>query len=612
MTTVSSNFSTTYVYTPLQTHRHIRVLEIVDSEPNLETSPSLIYSLVQFELSSDDVPLDFEAISYTWGDPVRVSGLHIQGQNTHIGLTANLTEALPHLAKHSKTKRLWIDQLCVNQADNAEKAIQIGLMSEIYKRAARVIIWLGPEDESSRMCRQWLEAIDALIPTLKSANKITIGSPEYLPEWRLLVLRDTFSSPDTDPCWAAAIGKFWGRMWFRRGWIVQEFLLPSEILCLTGDVRFSLQDMVDLFNVPADDALAAATGGSLGYRILMQLKTDAFLDTPQPLRFLRVMASVAEEFETKELADRLYGFLGLIDGLDFVPDYETSVKANNTRFAATLARQYGSLDFLSMWSANLDMILKNTPEELRGLPSWVPSFSATPLTAPWRLAIAGARSWGSNVRWNAAAGRRHKHDQPEDAATTRRLYVRGKIIDHIDCLSSARIAKFYDIDEAYLTSIVDQIKKDLAGFDHWTQIELVDFLNTVSYNGNEPRETAAQILDIAPSILTDEHRPFLKHVQSLAICLTMARGRKIMTTEMGRKGLAPYIDSVARQEEEKGSAIVVLHGCIVPIVLQRVDESGEDGDQAEWKVVGDCYVEGVMHGEIVKWNEDDTQTFVLV
>jgi hypothetical protein len=29
-------------------------------------------------------------------------------------------------------------------------------------------------------------------------------------------------------------------------------------------------------------------------------------------------------------------------------------------------------------------------------------------------------------------------------------------------------------------------------------------------------------------------------------------------------------------------------------------------------VVGDCYVEGVMHGESVSWEEGDARTFILV
>ncbi|KAJ4372265.1 hypothetical protein N0V83_004039 [Neocucurbitaria cava] len=485
-------------------------------------------------------------------------------------------------------------------------------MSEIYKKATRVIVWLGPTTEHSRMCKQWLEAIDKLIPTMQSANKITIGSPEYNPNWRLLILRDTFSSPETDAIWAASIGKFWNHTWFRRGWIVQEFLLAREVVCLSGDVQFGLQDLIDLFTVPADDALSEATDGWLSYRILMQLKTDSFDDTPQPRRFLRLMASVAQEFVTQELGDRLFGFLGMIEGLDFVPDYQQTVKENFTRFAATLARQYGCLDFLSLWSANLDDLMKDTPEELLGLPSWVPSFQATPLTAPWRLATGGVRSWNGQIKWDAAAGRRHIHDPPLDTTTDpNRLQVHGQIIDHIDKLSSARLVKNFTIEEGYLTSIVVQIQADLPGFEHWTQVELISFLNTVSRNGDASHESAEEILGLAPGGFPSEYKHLSNCADSLGICLSVGRGRRFMRTEKGRAGLAPFIGSRARESDKKGSVIVILHGCIVPMVLQKVDEDVDD-DGGEWKVVGDCYFEGIMHGEAVDWEEGDTRTFVLV
>lgn len=513
------------------------------------------------------------------------------------------------------------DQLCINQSDNTEKAIQVSLMSEIYAKASRVIIWLGLEDENSRLCKQWLQALHKLLPTLQSANRVVLGSPEYNRDWRQLIVADTFSSPDTSPIWAAAILQFWSRKWFTRGWIVQEMLLARDLICLTSDIEFTLQDLDDMFTVPGGDPTKTPNMPQeyISYRILMTLKTDPFTETPQPLLFLRIMAAVAQEFVTQELGDRLYGFIGMLKGLDFVPDYTTPVRENFTRFAATIARQYASLDFLSLWSANLDEMLKDSPSELLGLPSWVPSFSWLPLTAPWRLAVGGVRSWRSVIRWNAAAGRNHVHDADNDAASTKRLCVRGRVVDYIQHISSARFAKMWDTDEAYHNTLVEQIKADLPGLGHWTRVDMIRFLNIVSCNGNEPHDSAEQLLGLAPppgpalapELAPEQQRALHRYAESLGCCLSMGRGRRFMVTEVGRLGLAPYIGSVARDGEKRGSAIVVLHGCIVPMVLQRVDGGGED-EMGEWKIVGDCYVEGLMFGEGVTWDEGDAEEFVLV
>jgi hypothetical protein len=44
---------------------------------------------------------------------------------------------------------LWADALCINQEDLLERAHQVNIMKNIFQRASRVLIWLGPEKESN-------------------------------------------------------------------------------------------------------------------------------------------------------------------------------------------------------------------------------------------------------------------------------------------------------------------------------------------------------------------------------------------------------------------------------------------------------------------------------
>jgi hypothetical protein len=165
MNSAAPGFSTTYIYSPLLGPRYIRLLKCNTDPVEQDIATKLSYRLIQYEIPIEDSSSTFEAISDTWGKPERVSALAIQNGMGQIGLTANLTEALPHMIRQSHTKRLWIDQLCINQIDNDEKAVQIGLMAEVYKKGQSVIVWLGPEDHNTQMCAQWLCAIDRLIPT---------------------------------------------------------------------------------------------------------------------------------------------------------------------------------------------------------------------------------------------------------------------------------------------------------------------------------------------------------------------------------------------------------------------------------------------------------------
>jgi heterokaryon incompatibility protein (HET) len=85
--------------------------------------------------------VSYDALSYTWGDLSTTYPLICGGKELRIH--HNLHQALPYLANRPSTLPLWIDAMCINQADGREKMEQIRLMSEIYRRGACVWAWLG-------------------------------------------------------------------------------------------------------------------------------------------------------------------------------------------------------------------------------------------------------------------------------------------------------------------------------------------------------------------------------------------------------------------------------------------------------------------------------------
>ena len=44
--------------------------------------------------------------------------------------------------RQSETEGLWVDQICISQGDEAEKAVSIDMMYTIYKSARVVVIAL--------------------------------------------------------------------------------------------------------------------------------------------------------------------------------------------------------------------------------------------------------------------------------------------------------------------------------------------------------------------------------------------------------------------------------------------------------------------------------------
>src|SRR5271170_3105332 len=70
---------------------------------------------------------EYTALSYVWGDEKIRSTIEINGQMTSI--TTNLDTALRNLwQKQGEGVSVWADAICINQADDKEKASQVCMM----------------------------------------------------------------------------------------------------------------------------------------------------------------------------------------------------------------------------------------------------------------------------------------------------------------------------------------------------------------------------------------------------------------------------------------------------------------------------------------------------
>jgi hypothetical protein len=76
--------------------------------------------------------------------------------------------------------------------------------------------------------------------------------------------------------------------------------------------------------------------------------------------------------------------------------------------------------------------------------------------------------------------------------------------------------------------------------------------------------------------------------------LTPLLHRRLFFTSSGQLGLGPA-------NMISGDVVVVLFGGKVPFVLRQVD-AGSDG--AQWRLVGECYVFGIMDGEMVEGRDE--------
>ncbi|KAJ8121454.1 hypothetical protein ONZ43_g2099 [Nemania bipapillata] len=97
------------------------------------------------------------ALSYAWGCAERNRVIIVN--NLKLRVSKNLYEALLALRPSLCRFLLWVDYICINQEDEAEKAWQVSMMRDIYARADRVLAWLGPGDPESENVVRYLNKI---------------------------------------------------------------------------------------------------------------------------------------------------------------------------------------------------------------------------------------------------------------------------------------------------------------------------------------------------------------------------------------------------------------------------------------------------------------------
>lgn len=83
----------------------------------------------------------YKALSYVWGDAGKTKPITVNGQP--FAVTENLYNGLQRIRDPRGQFTLWVDAICINQADMAERQHQVQLMGEIFSNAVEVVAWLG-------------------------------------------------------------------------------------------------------------------------------------------------------------------------------------------------------------------------------------------------------------------------------------------------------------------------------------------------------------------------------------------------------------------------------------------------------------------------------------
>jgi hypothetical protein len=395
----------TYIYKPLDSAKHLRLLKIHGHGAD----STLTLTLESYRI---DAAPTYTALSYTWGNPTVDStysgtvGPEIKCDDGTIRITENLFSALARIAEDSNhVPYLWVDALSIDQSNPHEITAQVQLMSQIYSSASKVLVWLGEAEGDTIPFITACKALNKSLSQLFSSKDVPVTHP--LDENLLLQLG--ISQEKWRQYWTAYFGFYKKRRWFRRAWIVQEVALARELVILCGPYTIPWEEIYQL------GSLVRATGwrhllaasfsptdkreqsGGLGDELdrLMEYRSQTKEGGPEDqymqqtfqlvdgshnmeqryFSYFQYCVQEIRRYQGSDLKDKIYSVLGMVDMFlppgvinPITPDYSYSLKKIYTATARAFIQD---LPLLS----NLSYVEDAKRRTVVDLPSWVPDFS---------------------------------------------------------------------------------------------------------------------------------------------------------------------------------------------------------------------------------------------
>ena len=598
-----------------------------------------------------DTP-SYVALSYHWGDtsqtfPVLLNDVkfHIT-QSVHAVLqlfrkstAAAESDAQKYPASILGNEPLWIDAVCINQANVAEREAQVAVMRSIYASASRTLVWLGypsSNSYSSELAMSWLDSI------AKGSLQDFLHKPK---EIRIRLWKSQ--------AWSAVCDLL-NQPWFRRRWVVQEASVSREVWVVYGTrgmqwERFSdaVERCAYLWNdisqrpaTPTADVLP-----TFGITQLRLRNSQGKMSTNLLELLIRFRRSDSTRFE-----DRIFALLGLCEPHELDanrPDYSIGPAQVLKRFALAYIRIFKNLNILNVCTQasrverRKEKYLRNGlwvyPEPagmpqmcaLPDLPTWVPNF--TSFRAEWLLGPQIANYKKPIVPiFDASSNCPASVPDLALANTTHILSVSGVEIDRIHSSHPDPPIKYPDYSDpraAFFGSFWNFASMKPAGSDPYQNQEarLIAFLQTITAGARNidtddlfsDSYLRYRAMEFFRGTVLEQHwhaaglhegdcpdskdwykqsGPDVKFFPNPPLPFDKLCFFKFVMCDSGRIALAP-------PHTQPGDRICVLFGCSSPLLL--CESPNRPG---RFELRGEAFVHSFMFGEAIEmWKRGQLQ-----
>jgi Heterokaryon incompatibility protein (HET) len=545
--------------------KHIRLATIHLGE----FKDDIAISLEPIKLSAGALP-QYEALSYVWGSNDNFSTILVKDggiSSESLLVTLNLIVALRYMRLVDRPRVMWVDAICIDQANDIEKGPQVAMMGEIYRLAERVVVWLGPEENGSERAMKLMQEIGSQVEVDFGLFSMTPAEGASDTSWtdRKLPL----ALDEEDLC---SICHLFCRPWFERLWVRQEIFLANSaavVACGSSLVSWPVfrRAWACLYIKDKKD-----------FKLYSQLfdrlnMLQGFLfHQPGGVRLTELRWNIGQTL-CRDPRDRIYSVLSLLEqrfkDFHIIPDYTKNV-----------AQVYGDVVKKYLQSSrDLNIISQCQGKSDLNMPTWIPDWSVmverefnmanTCASGPFggrfeickdRLRVAGVSIGTIRILQNLGLCRR---PDLEDFIIAIRQMVSGKNL-------LANYVGGGNIIEAYVRTLC---------------------LDEVAENHEPPMQGTPRLKMTAQLLLqiASETIPVPKEKSALREILGYAgdslENRYIFETANGYIGVAPL-------EAMQGDEVCVALGCDAPLLLRPI---GND----VYTLVGVCYACGVTKGEAV-------------
>jgi ankyrin repeat protein len=302
-----------------------------------------------FDARLDEL-IEYEALSYTWGDSERPIKIIIDGNPMLV--TMNLFEALWDIRYPSKDRILWIDAICINQDDMKERGHQVKHMASIYKSAERVVVWLGQPSLDIRSVFRRMRQLEK-IANEHAYHEWQLSDQRWQKLWSKV---DPILHHDDVVDWLPqqrrGLQSILNHSWFTRVWIIQEIAnaRSATIVCGTATVSSRIfAAMPSILGIELDPHCQAIFDVMPG-----PLRKHSWWSQQRDLRTLMIKFRWSKASDQR---DAVYALLGMSSDASkpelLLPNYELpvgDVVRHTLAFLISIKDQHISAASLPQWT----------------------------------------------------------------------------------------------------------------------------------------------------------------------------------------------------------------------------------------------------------------------